>query len=176
MPASPFGCFRPLRQAGSEGLRHGQAHPRRRPLHPEWPEAQLLHARTLLLSGRSEEALAIARELAEQYDNTTLKPNASIRTGSPLRLGQRSHTQVFDGGSIQDARLYSRAVDAAEVKQIASLGPLRAILAAASDKRTPAQRNALYEHYLITRDDEYQELNKSVVTLEGERDAIKGRS
>ena len=42
-------------------------------LAPEWPEAQLLHARTLLLSGRSEEALEIARELADQYDNATLK-------------------------------------------------------------------------------------------------------
>jgi tetratricopeptide (TPR) repeat protein len=42
-------------------------------LSPEWPEAQLLHARTLLLSGRSEEALAIASELADQYDNTALK-------------------------------------------------------------------------------------------------------
>ena len=41
-------------------------------LAPEWPEAQLLYARTLLLSGRSEEALAIASDLAEQYDNTTL--------------------------------------------------------------------------------------------------------
>jgi tetratricopeptide (TPR) repeat protein len=42
-------------------------------LSPEWPEAQLLHARTLLLSGRSEEALAIASELADEYDNTALK-------------------------------------------------------------------------------------------------------
>ena len=42
-------------------------------LAPEWPEAQLLHARTLLLSGRSDEALAIANDLADQYDNTALK-------------------------------------------------------------------------------------------------------
>jgi len=42
-------------------------------LAPEWPEAQLLYARTLLLSGRSDEALAIARELADEYDNTQLR-------------------------------------------------------------------------------------------------------
>jgi len=42
-------------------------------LAPEWPEAQLLHARTLLLSGRSDEALSIARELANQYDNTEIR-------------------------------------------------------------------------------------------------------
>jgi len=40
---------------------------------PEWPEAQLLHARTLLLSGRSAEALQIASDLADQYDNTGVR-------------------------------------------------------------------------------------------------------
>jgi tetratricopeptide (TPR) repeat protein len=40
---------------------------------PEWPEAQLLHARTLLLSGRSDDGLAIARELADRYDNIEVR-------------------------------------------------------------------------------------------------------
>ena len=34
---------------------------------PEWLEAQLLYARTLLVAGRSEESLAIAARLAEQH-------------------------------------------------------------------------------------------------------------
>jgi len=42
-------------------------------LAPDWAEARLLHARTLLLSGRSDEALAIASELADEYDNTALR-------------------------------------------------------------------------------------------------------
>lgn len=42
-------------------------------LAPNWPEARLLHARTLLLAGRSEEALAIASELADEYDNTEIR-------------------------------------------------------------------------------------------------------
>ncbi len=42
-------------------------------LDPEWPEAQLLYARTLLLAGRSDEALAIASELADRYDNTEIR-------------------------------------------------------------------------------------------------------
>lgn len=40
---------------------------------PEWPEAQLLLARTLLLSGRSEEALAIASDLAGEYDDVQVR-------------------------------------------------------------------------------------------------------
>lgn len=38
-------------------------------LEPDWLEAQLLYARTLLVSGRSDESLALAKRLAEQNDN-----------------------------------------------------------------------------------------------------------
>lgn len=40
---------------------------------PEWPQAQLLYARTLLLTGRSQEALDMARELASEYDNPDVR-------------------------------------------------------------------------------------------------------
>jgi len=42
-------------------------------LAPGWPDAQLLHARTLLLAGRSEEALEIVSELVDEYDNTEIR-------------------------------------------------------------------------------------------------------
>ena len=109
-------------------------------------------------------------------NQNTLAGKASIRTKTPLRIGQRSDAQVFDGGSVQDARVYERELAAAEVKRIAEVGPLRAILAAASAKRTPQQRNALYNHYLVTRDTMYRDLDGAVRKLEAERDAIKARS
>jgi len=40
---------------------------------PDWPEARLLRARTLLLAGRSDEALAIASRLADELDNTGIR-------------------------------------------------------------------------------------------------------
>ena len=43
-----------------------------------------------------------------KVDTNTLKPDATIRTETPLRVGQRSHSQVFDGGSVQDVRVYDR--------------------------------------------------------------------
>ena len=42
-------------------------------LDPEWPDAQLLYARTLLLAGRSDEALELASELADSYDEIEIK-------------------------------------------------------------------------------------------------------
>ncbi len=111
-----------------------------------------------------------------KVDMNTLKPKASIRTTTALRIGQRSQTQVFEGGSVQDARVYARQLKAEEIKSIASHGPLRAILAAASDKRTPQQRNALFDHYLATRDQPYQDLDADAGKLEADREAIKARS
>lgn len=109
-------------------------------------------------------------------NTATLKPASSIRTQTPLRIGQRSEAQAFEGGSVQDARVYGRMLKLSEIKRIADVGPLRAILAAASDKRTPQQRNALYTHYLVTRDAAYQKLDGILTALEEEKTAIRQRS
>jgi hypothetical protein len=108
-------------------------------------------------------------------DMSTLKPTSSIRTTTSFRIGQRSNASVFEGGSAQDVRVYDRLLAPSEIETIAKVGPLRAILAAASDKRTPQQRNALYEHYLATRDKKFQQLQAALTALETERDAIKDR-
>ncbi len=115
---------------------------------------------------------------AEQLnvEKNTLKPDATIRTETPLRIGQRSHSQVFDSGSVQDVRLYRRQLSAAEVKTITDIAPLRTILATAAGERTPKQEAALYDHFLVTRDGQYPELAKTVTRLEAEQAAIKARS
>jgi mono/diheme cytochrome c family protein len=109
-------------------------------------------------------------------NTNTIKPKASIRTKVPLKIGQRSEGQYFTDGSIQDARVYDRMLSESEIKTLADVGPLRAILAAASDKRTPQQRNALFAHYLATRDAEWQQHDSQMKKLEAEKEAIKGRS
>ena len=111
-----------------------------------------------------------------RVEKNTLKPAATLRTKTALRIGQRSHTQVFDGGAIQDVRVYNRKVSAAEVKAIADTAPLRAILTTMSNERTPQQQSALYDHYLVTRDPRFPALAKAVDDLESEREAIKARS
>ena len=116
------------------------------------------------------------KEEALKVEKNTLKADASIRTKTPLRIGQRSHTQVFDGGAIQDVRVYDRMLAAGEVKAIAGIAPLRAILATAAKKRTPQQQAALYNHYLVTRDAQYPALEKQANALEAERKAIESRS
>ena len=100
----------------------------------------------------------------------------TIRTAVPLKLGQRSDGAVFEGGALQDVRVYGRRLHAAEVKQLFAAGPLRAMAAIDAEKRTPEQRKALFDFYLTTKDAPFQALQKEAADLEAERDAIKGRS
>lgn len=105
-----------------------------------------------------------------------LKATSSIRTTTPTRIGGRSGNQIFKGGSVQDARVYSRAITPKEISTIANSGPLRTMLATPAAKRTPKQIDSLYDYYLSGFDTKYQQLNKVVTKLEGERDLIKARS
>jgi len=106
----------------------------------------------------------------------TLKADATIRTKSSLRIGRRSHAQVFDGGAIQDARIYRRTLGAEEVKRIAEISAIREVLATARGARTSEQQASIYDFYLATRDSQFPALAKAVTALEAERDAIKARN
>ena len=98
----------------------------------------------------------------------------SIKTSTPTRIGQRSHTQLFTEGGVQDVRIYDRQLNPTEVQTLSKVGPLRSMLAA--KKRAPKQKEALFEHYLVTRDADYQSALATSTRLTAEQDAIKGRS
>ncbi len=115
-------------------------------------------------------------EQKTKTDTNTLKPASSIRTVTATRLGQRSRDQFFDGGSLQDARIYDRALTPAEVKELSNIAALMAALKTPAEKRTADHKNTLFNHYLVSLDQPYQEAESTLVKLEGERDAIKARS
>jgi hypothetical protein len=105
-------------------------------------------------------------------DTNALK--GSIKTTTPTRIGQRSNGAFFSDGGVQDVRIYDRQLSAVEVQTLSKVGPLRAMLAA--KKRGPKQQEALFEHYLVTRDTPYQTALASSTKLTAEQDAIKARS
>ena len=116
------------------------------------------------------------KEVPHRTERNSLKGDASIRTTTPLRLGQRSGGAVFEGGAIQDVRIYGRKLSAAEVKTLVDIIPLRAMLARPEEKRSDKQKEALYAHYLAHRDAEYPALAQTVEDQEAELAAIKARS
>ena len=98
----------------------------------------------------------------------------SIKTTTPTRVGQRSHVQVFHEGSVQDVRIYDRKLAPAEVLTLSKIGPLQTMLVA--KKRGPKQKEALFEHYLVTRDSVYQAALARSTKLTAEQETIKARS
>ena len=104
-----------------------------------------------------------------------LKPDAETRNNTPLRLGQRSSSAFLEGGQVQDLRIFARRLSATEADRLQQIPALHAALAAGA-KRNPKQIESLFAHYLANRDAPWQELDRTVAKLEGERETIKARS
>ena len=111
-----------------------------------------------------------------KVDKDTLKEDATIRVDTPLRIGQRNGSAVFEGGSVQDVRIYDRRLAAGEVKAIADNASLQEILKIAEKDRTTQQKDALFNYYLATQDEQYPTLAKTVTDLEAEQEDIRTRS
>ncbi len=109
-------------------------------------------------------------------ENNSLATGVTIRTTTPLRIGQRSKSSLFKGGAIQDLRLYDRTMTSVEVRQLADSVSLQAILATPADARTPEQHATVFNHYLATQDKLFLQLEQAIGDLEKERLAIESRS
>jgi hypothetical protein len=114
--------------------------------------------------------------LALSVATNTLQADASIRTETPLRIGQRRGGAVLEGSSVQDVRIYDRQLDDAEVTRVAGTAHLQSLLATPPDQRDQEQRAQLLEYYLQTVDREYPVLQKVLTDLRVERESIRGRS
>lgn len=113
-------------------------------------------------------------EVAVKIDNDTLKD--TIRTTTPLRVGQRSKDHVFERGRVQDLRIYDRRLSSKEVKTLAKAVPIREAIALAADKRTKEQNEAIFDYWITTRDKTYTGLVAKNESLKAERDAIRERN
>ena len=71
----------------------------------------------------------------------------SIRTARPLETGNKTLGKTYRG-QIDDLRLYSAALAAAEVARLAAEEPLRAALRVPPDKRSKEQKKQLHEYFL----------------------------
>ena len=109
-------------------------------------------------------------------DAETNSLNGTIRTTAPFRIGQRTIGEAFEGGSVQDVRIYQRALNEQEIKALAQSSHLAMLLALQPKARTPEQSAALLDHYLQTKDAAWQQASKQVSSLETERSEIEARS
>src|SRR5205814_8649672 len=66
----------------------------------------------------------------------------------PLRIGAGGGPENRFHGSIDDVRIYKRALSAAEAGILADLTPVTAIAAIAEDKRTTAQTDKIRDYFI----------------------------
>jgi hypothetical protein len=99
----------------------------------------------------------------------------TIRTNAALKIGQRNAASLLSGATIQDVRVYSRQLADREVAALARLS-LSAVVAAPPEKRSEADLNALYDWWLASLDQPYQEISKRHEALTREQSDMQARS
>ena len=100
----------------------------------------------------------------------------TTRAAVPLRIGQRETKSKFEGGQVQDVRVYSRELSTGEARSLPEEQALRAAFAVAAEKRTPAQKAALLNFYVDNLDGPSIETVFRLEELEEEKTAIEGRA
>jgi hypothetical protein len=100
---------------------------------------------------------------------------STIRTPVPLKIGQRHTGQRLENATIQDVRLYTRALTPQEVDRLAKMTRVAYVMSKPAGKRTDAEKNDLLNWWLPAMDKDYQELAAKQDALQREEAAIKAR-
>lgn len=99
----------------------------------------------------------------------------SIRTNVPLKIGQRNNTAGMDGTTLQDIRLYERALKPEEVAALATATRAAYLASRGTEKITAPEKDELFSWWLTGQDAEYRKLSGQVASLENERQGIQMR-
>jgi mono/diheme cytochrome c family protein len=126
-------------------------------------------------SGKAAGVKVYLDGVAQPVDVFTDKLKSTIRTEVPFRVGQRHSAEKLSGVSLQDVRVYGRALSGAEVEQIAKATRAAALLAKEAGKRTPAERDELFDGWLVGMDQPFRELNGKLTTLQQEEATLRSR-
>jgi hypothetical protein len=120
----------------------------------------------LYLNGKPVKHLVQAETLGDN-------PTADV----PLRLGARSGDSSRVNGvvGLQDFRFYRRLLTADEIAALGGNGGVGRILAMPAAQRTPAQREAVYQHYLTNIDPPAKELRAKMAALTKEQQDLRAR-
>jgi len=112
---------------------------------------------------------------AEEMRPATDKLKSTIRTDAPLTIGRRSPGTPLKGLAVHDLRLYRRALSVDEIESLRTGSRAMFVAGRPAAKRTPAEKNELYEFWLRHLDKPYREAAAGIAALEKEQAPIKAR-
>jgi hypothetical protein len=108
-----------------------------------------------------------------QVPTDTLK--STIRATVPLKLAQRHSSSPIANLGLQDVRLYRRALSGLEVEQLAKTGRAAYLAGKPAAERTDAEKNELFDWWLLAIDPAYPALAARISELQQDEAAIKAR-
>jgi hypothetical protein len=126
-------------------------------------------------SGRGE---GVRIYINGEPQETEINVNAlkgSIRTGVPFKVGQRHSGQAIDGLDVQDVRVYGRALPPAEVERLARATRACWLAEKPAAQRTAAEKNELFDWWLVGLDPEYRSVAAQLGDLRREQAVLRGR-
>jgi mono/diheme cytochrome c family protein len=107
-------------------------------------------------------------------ENDNLK--STIRTDVPFKIGQRHTDGPLPNVTLQDLRIYKRALTPGEAQSLAKLARFAGILAKPVDQRSDTEKNDLYSWWLQNYDVPFQDAASAVTKIEQEKAAIEARA
>jgi uncharacterized protein DUF1553/uncharacterized protein DUF1549/concanavalin A-like lectin/glucanase superfamily protein/cytochrome c/hapalindole biogenesis HpiC1 cyclase-like protein len=108
----------------------------------------------------------------QDVDRKSLK--GSIHSKAPLSIGRRHGGSELDKVSIQDARIYARALKPKEVEDLAQC-TRSAWLVEKSDQRAKEETDELFDRWLTRVDEPFQDGVAKIARIDKEQDEIKKR-
>jgi len=109
-------------------------------------------------SGKAEGVKVYVDGKPAPVDVTHNNLTGTIQASVPVHIGRRSTAASFRG-MIDEVRLYTRELSAAEVTQLAGFDAIRQIAATPAEKRTAEQQQTLSRYYLENFDEPYRQLS-----------------
>jgi hypothetical protein len=100
---------------------------------------------------------------------------STIRTKVPLKIGQRSRGSRVDHVLVQDLRIYTRALSAADVELLMRSTRAAALASKPAGKRSAAEKNELFGWWLASEDKSYQEAVAALDKVAREEAEVKNR-
>src|SRR5262249_34968550 len=99
----------------------------------------------------------------------------TIRTEVPLKVAQRHSGQAVEGALLQDLRIYNRALSGVEVDRLMKTTRAAWLASKPADKRSPQEKDELFDWWLATSNKPYQGLAAKLAVLTQEAAAIRSR-
>lgn len=126
-------------------------------------------------SGKAEgfKIFVDGKEAKTKIDANTLK--STTKTQTPFLIGQRKKSMALKDALVQDLRIYSRKLNAGEVRRIATQEKARALLLKAPADRKGKERDELAD-VIASADPEMAAASEKLSGLEGEQKAIRDRA